>query len=382
MPNSPTSSTFAPISFWENPPPSQQPQDYEMMLMRIPPPPHSTTITTPTSIPSYTSSTFFGAATTSLGYLTFSASYPFNTPHNYNNFVSNHDFIQPPSISSSQQQQQTFNPPNNSHFHSTTQFGLPNPSLNPSLTPSFNHSYLSPLEFCNDLIDCSNNNFDGIKLNSIKPTIPLIGNVTSTQASNFTNISPIISNINEKKTKKTNFSVTPVKKNERAEKTRQKSASTNLQKQKLNMKGTEQQQQQYPRIYQNSGDSELILGDLKILNLKKIFSTHQLNELESLFARNKYPDVSNRATIARAIGLAEQCIRVWFKNRRAKWRKREKPTNLNNYLPPRLQNRINIIKQVLETNNQQTINKQIKQEKEEETQQQQQQNTYEWNING
>jgi len=41
-------------------------------------------------------------------------------------------------------------------------------------------------------------------------------------------------------------------------------------KQKLNMKETEQQQQ-YPRIYQNSGDSELILGDLKILNLKKIF---------------------------------------------------------------------------------------------------------------
>jgi len=86
-------------------------------------------------------------------------------------------------------------------------------------------------------------------------------------------------------------------------------------KQKLNMKGAEQQQQQYPRIYQNSGDSELILGDLKILNLKKIFSTHQLNELESLFARNKYPDVSNRATIARAIGLAEQCIRVNFEKK-------------------------------------------------------------------
>ncbi|CAK5088106.1 unnamed protein product [Meloidogyne enterolobii] len=376
MPNSPSSSTFAPISFWENPPPFQQHQDYEMMLMRIPPP--STTITTPTSIPSYTSSTFFGAATTSLGYLTFSASYPFNTQHNYNNFVSNHDFIQPPSISSSQQpshltnqQQQTFNPPNNSHFHSTTQFGLPNPSLNPSLTPSFNHSYLSPLEFCNDLIDCSNNNFDGIKLNSIKPTIPLIGNVTSTQASNFTNISPIISNnsqnqatkINEKKTKKTNFSVTPVKKNERAEKTRQKSASTNLQKTEIK--------------YEGNRTTTTISQDLpKQRRQRTHFSTHQLNELESLFARNKYPDVSNRGSIARAIGLAEQCIRVWFKNRRAKWRKREKPTNLNNYLPPRLQNRINIIKQVLETN--QTI-KQIKQEGEET---QQQQNTYEWTING
>nr|CAD2180502.1 unnamed protein product [Meloidogyne enterolobii] len=373
MPNSPptlsTSSTFAPISFWENPPPFQQPQDYEMMLMRIPPPPHSTTITTPTSIPSYTSSTFFGAATTSLGYLTFSASYPFNT-HNYNNFVSNHDFIQPPSISSSQQpshltnqQQQTFNPPNNSHFHPTTQFGLPNPSLNPSLNPSFNHSYLSPLEFCNDLIDCSNNNFDGIKLNSIKPTIPLIGNVTSTQTSFINNISPInqVTKTNGKKTKSTNISVIPIKKNERTEKTRQKATSTNLQKTEIKYKGS----QDLPKQRRQ----------------RTHFSTHQLNELESLFARNKYPDVSNRASIARAIGLAEQCIRVWFKNRRAKWRKREKPTNLNNCLPPRLQNRINIIKQVLETN--QTI-KQIKQEEGEETQQQQQQqqqNTYEWTIN-
>ncbi|CAK5086839.1 unnamed protein product [Meloidogyne enterolobii] len=382
MPNSPptlsTSSTFAPISFWENPP-FQQHQDYEMMLMRIPPPP-STTITTPTSIPSYTSSTFFGAATTSLGYLTFSASYPFNTQHNYNNFVSNHDFIQPPSISSSQQQQtsnltnqqqQTFNPPNNCHFHPTTQFCLPNPSSNPTLNPSFNHSYLSPLEFCNDLIDCNNNNFDGIKLNSIKPTIPLIGNVTSPQASNFTNISPIISNnpqnqatkINERKTKRTNFAVNPVKKNERNEKTRQKAASTNLQKPEIKYEG-------------KRTTTTTISQDLpKQRRQRTHFSTHQLNELESLFARNKYPDVSNRATIARAIGLAEQCIRVWFKNRRAKWRKREKPTNLNNYLPPRLQNRINIIKQVLETN--QTI-KQIKQE---ETEQEQHQN-FEWTING
>ncbi|KAL3080253.1 hypothetical protein niasHT_039116 [Heterodera trifolii] len=55
------------------------------------------------------------------------------------------------------------------------------------------------------------------------------------------------------------------------------------------------------------------------------FSSHQLAELESLFTRNKYPDVANRAEMSRAIGLAEQCVRVWFKNRRAKWRKRERP---------------------------------------------------------
>jgi hypothetical protein len=40
------------------------------------------------------------------------------------------------------------------------------------------------------------------------------------------------------------------------------------------------------------------------------YSSHQLSELENLFIRNKYPDVGNRAEISRAIGLAEQCIRV------------------------------------------------------------------------
>ncbi|KAL7071724.1 hypothetical protein ACQ4LE_009158 [Meloidogyne hapla] len=329
MPNSPTS-TFAPISFWENPP--QQYIDDAMMLMRLP----STTIASSNSFNSYTSSTFFGA--TSLGYLTISS--PFTT-HNCNNFVSNHEFIQTsqPSITSQQHlttpQQQT-SIPNNCHFQ-TTQFGvLPNSS---------NHSYLSPLEFCSDLIDCNHTNFDGIKLNSIKPTIPLIGN-------NFpNNISPIIphnqsTKTNEKKTKqkelRTNFSVSPIKKTERTEKTPQKAATMNLQKTDKN-EGNTTISQELPRQRRQ----------------RTHFSTHQLNELESLFARNKYPDVSNRATISRAIGLAEQCIRVWFKNRRAKWRKREKP-NINNFLPPRLQNRINIIKEEVLENNQ--AFKQIKHE--------------------
>lgn len=51
------------------------------------------------------------------------------------------------------------------------------------------------------------------------------------------------------------------------------------------------------------------------------FSTYQLQELEQEFLSKKYLTLNERSDLAKRLGLSDVQVKIWFQNRRAKWKR-------------------------------------------------------------
>ncbi|KAL5015417.1 hypothetical protein ScPMuIL_009687 [Solemya velum] len=69
-------------------------------------------------------------------------------------------------------------------------------------------------------------------------------------------------------------------------------------------------------------------------NTRTKYTPQQQNTLENIFMENPYPDTDEVERLAGEIGVTEGKIRIWFQNKRARWRRRNQYNTQQQHLQP------------------------------------------------
>ncbi|CAB3410931.1 unnamed protein product [Caenorhabditis bovis] len=69
------------------------------------------------------------------------------------------------------------------------------------------------------------------------------------------------------------------------------------------------------------------MSSLQKKQSRPTFTGHQIYQLERKFEQTKYLAGADRAQLAQELNMSESQVKVWFQNRRTKWRKKEAADN-------------------------------------------------------